>query len=68
VIGSSRACSARIVGDRRAQAIIGGDEDDELDSRGGPDVVSGHAGDDTIDSRYGAINAVGCDGGLPHSA
>ena len=61
VLGSS--LDDMITGDRRAQAIFGGEGDDQIDGRDGPDLLSGQAGADTLVSRDNSIDAVRCGDG-----
>jgi Ca2+-binding RTX toxin-like protein len=61
VLGSS--LDDVITGDRRAQAIFGGEGDDQLDGGDGPDILSGQAGDDTLRSRDNSIDVVRCGDG-----
>jgi Ca2+-binding RTX toxin-like protein len=65
VVGSS--LDDMITGDRHAQAIFGGEGDDQLEGGGGPDVISGQDGADTLASRDNSLDVVRCGDGVDNT-
>jgi Ca2+-binding RTX toxin-like protein len=62
VIGSPLADT--LLGDGHLNVLLGRDGNDVIDPRGGPDLVSGGAGDDDITTRDHNFDAVSCGAGV----